>query len=97
MDEATRSGEGEFDLREYSPNYLQLNQEQIQERMMNSFSEQTSELFNEIISGKNLKSDGTLSDIEVAISQPSRDPKSMMRSLIFLHRLLKVSGPRKVW
>ncbi|MBA4454666.1 MAG: hypothetical protein H2B05_06970, partial [Nitrosopumilaceae archaeon] len=40
MDEATRSGEGEFDLREYSPNYLLLNKEQIQERMNEAFSEQ---------------------------------------------------------
>ena len=83
MDEAMRSGDGEFDLREYSPNYLELNKEQIQERMMKSFSEQTSELFNEIISGKQLQSDGTLSDIEVAISQPSRDSKSIFDDFKF--------------
>jgi len=83
MDEAMRSGDGEFDLREYSPNYLELNKEQIQERMMNSFSEQTSELFNEIISGKQLQSDGTFSDIEVAISQPSRDSKSIFDNFKF--------------
>ena len=83
MDEAMRSGDGEFDLREYSPNYLELNKEQIQERMMKSFSEQTSELFNEIISGKQLQSDGTLSGIEVAISQPSRDSKSIFDDFKF--------------
>ena len=33
MDDAIRNGEGEFDLREYSPNYLLLNKEQIQETM----------------------------------------------------------------
>ena len=72
MDEAIRSGEGEFDLRKYSPNYLELNKEQIQERMTNSFSEQTSQLFNEIISGKQLESDGTLSDNQIGLSQPSK-------------------------
>ena len=83
MDDAMRSGEGEFDLREYSPNYLELNKEQIQERMMNSFSEQTSQLFNEIISGKQLESDGTLSDTEIGISQPSRNSKSIFDDFKF--------------
>ena len=83
MDEAIRSGEGEFDLRKYSPNYLELNKEQIQERMMNSFSEQTSKIFNEIISGKQLESDDTLSDTKIGISQPSRDSKSMFDNFKF--------------
>ncbi len=83
MDEATKSGEGEFDLREYSPNYLQLNKEQIQERMMNALSEQTSQIFNEIISGKQLQPDGTLSDIEVAISQPTKDSRSIFDNFKF--------------
>ena len=65
MDEATRSGEGEFDLREYSPNYLLLNKEQIQERMVNAFSEQTSELFNGIMSGEK-----SPSNIGIGVSQP---------------------------
>jgi len=83
MDDATRSGEGEFDLREYSPNYLELNKEQIQERMMNAFSEQTSQIFNEIISGKQLQPDGTLSDIEVAVSQPVKDSRSIFDNFKF--------------
>ncbi len=83
MDEAMKSGEGEFDLRKYSPNYLELNKEQIQERMTNSFSEQTSQLFDEIISGKQLESDGILSDTEMGISQPSRDSKSIFDSFKF--------------
>ena len=83
MDEAITSGKGEFDLREYSPNYLELNKEQIQERMVNSFSEQTSKIFNEIISGKQLQPDGTLSDIEVAISQPAKDSKSIFDNFKF--------------
>jgi len=83
MKEAIESGVGEFDLRKYSPNYLQLNKEQIQERMVNSFSEQTSQLFNEIISGKQLQPDGTLSDIGVAISQPARDSKNIFDNFKF--------------
>ena len=54
MDEAIRSGEGEFDLREYSPNYLLLTKEQIQERMNDAFSKQTSQLFDGILSGEQL-------------------------------------------
>ena len=83
MDDATRSGEGEFDLRKYSPNYLELNKEQIQERMMNAFSEQTSQIFNEIISGKQLQPDGTLSDIEVVVSQPAKDSRSIFDNFKF--------------
>ena len=83
MDQAITSGEGEFDLREYSPNYLELNKEQIQERMMNAFSEQTSKIFNEIISGKQLQPDGTLSDIEVAVSQPTKDSRSIFDNFKF--------------
>jgi hypothetical protein len=70
MDNAIRNGEGEFDLREYSPNYLLLNKEQIQEKMLDAFTEQTSQMFNEIISGKQLESDIN-PNIGVTISQPS--------------------------
>ena len=83
MEEATFSGEGEFDLRKYSPNHLQLNKEQIQERMMNAFSEQTSKIFNEIISGKQLQPDGTLSDIEIAVSQPTKNSESIFDNFKF--------------
>ena len=74
LDEATRTGEGDFDLREYSPNYLRLNQEQIQERMMNAFSEQTSQIFDQIISGEKQ---------QVAISQPVRDSQNIFDNFIF--------------
>ncbi|NNL59206.1 MAG: hypothetical protein HKP31_07095 [Nitrosopumilus sp.] len=82
LDGAMRSGEGEFDLREFSPNYLQLNKEQIQERMMESFSEQTLQIFNEIIVGKQLQPDGTLSDIEI-VSQPKDDLQSIFDNFKF--------------
>ncbi|MBC8502607.1 MAG: hypothetical protein H8D35_05715 [Nitrosopumilus sp.] len=71
MDDAIRNGEGEFDLREYSPNYLLLNKEQIQEKMLDAFTEQTSQMFNEIISGEQSYSK-TVPNIGVAVSQPSR-------------------------
>ena len=77
MDEATRSGEGEFDLREYSPNYLLLNKEQIQERMVNAFSEQTSELFNGIMSGEK-----SPSNIGIGVSQP-RDSENIFDNFKF--------------
>ena len=55
MQESVRNGESVgVDLREYSPNYLILTKEQIQERMINAFSEQTSQLFDGIISGEKL-------------------------------------------
>ncbi|MCV0430911.1 hypothetical protein [Nitrosopumilus sp.] len=82
LDEAMRSGTGEFDLREFSPNYLQLNKEQIQERMMESFSEQTSQIFNEIIVGKQLQPDGTLSDIGV-VSEHKDDLQSIFDNFKF--------------
>ena len=53
--ESVRNGESVgVDLREYSPNYLILTKEQIQERMIIAFSEQTSKLFDGIISGEKL-------------------------------------------
>ncbi|MBT5200950.1 MAG: hypothetical protein HOK63_07585 [Thaumarchaeota archaeon] len=78
MDEATRSGEGEFDLREYSPNYLLLNKEQIQERMINSFSEQTSQLFDGIMSGEK-----SPSSIGIAISQPTGESENIFDNFKF--------------
>lgn len=78
MDEATRSGEGEFDLREYSPNYLLLNKEQIQERMINAFSEQTSQLFNGIMSGEKLSP-----STGIAVSQPTRNSENIFDNFKF--------------
>ena len=77
MDEAIRSGEGEFDLREYAPNYLLLNKEQIQERMINAFSEQTSQLFDGIMSGEKLPPSG------IAISQPTRESENIFDNFKF--------------
>lgn len=82
MDEATRSGEGEFDLREYSPNYLLLNKEQIQERMINAFSEQTSQLFNGIISGEKLPPN-TLPNTGISISPSTRESESIFDNFKF--------------
>ncbi len=38
MEDAIKSGDGSFDLREYSPNHLILTKEQIQEGMMNALT-----------------------------------------------------------
>ena len=54
MQDAVRSGEGGTDLRKYSPNYLLLTEEQIQERMNSAFRGQTSQLFDGIMSGEDL-------------------------------------------
>jgi hypothetical protein len=75
------NGKDESDLREYSPNYLLLNKEQIQERMINAFSEQTSQIFNDIMSGKKLQPDGTLTN--TVISQPIRDSGSIFDNFKF--------------
>ena len=82
MDEAIRSGEGEFDLREYSPNYLLLTKEQIQERMVNAFSEQTSQLFDGILSGEQLPP-GQLPDTGIAASVPTRESENIFDNFKF--------------
>ena len=82
MTEAVRNGEGEFDLRDYSPNYLLLNKEQIQERMINAFSEQTTQIFNDIMSGEK-QLDTKLPNTGVAISQPSRDSGNIFENFKF--------------
>ena len=82
MDEATRSGEGEFDLREYSPNYLLLNKEQIQERMNEAFSEQTSQLFDGILSGEQLPP-GKLPELGIGVSQPTSESESIFDNFKF--------------
>ena len=82
MDEATRSGEGEFDLREYSPNYLLLNKEQIQERMNEAFSEQTSQLFDGILSGEQLPP-GKLPDLGIGVSSPTSESESIFDNFKF--------------
>ena len=82
MDEATRSGEGEFDLREYSPNYLLLNKEQIQERMNDAFLEQTSQLFDGILSGEQLPP-GKLPELGIAVSSPTSESESIFDNFKF--------------
>jgi len=73
MDEAVRNGESVgIDLREYSPNHLILSKEQIQERMITAFSEQTSQLFDEIISGEKLPP-GALTNTGVSQSRESEN------------------------
>ena len=70
MEDAQRNGESVgVDLREYSPNYLILTKEQIQERMVNAFSEQASELFDGIVSGDKLPP-GVLPNTGGIVSQP---------------------------
>ncbi|WP_182126289.1 hypothetical protein [Nitrosopumilus sp. b2] len=80
MDDAIRSGDGEFDLRDYSPNYLILTKEQIQEKMNNAFTEQTSQLFDGIMSGEKLPNQLTES---IAIPQPSRNTGSIFDNFKF--------------
>ena len=83
MDDAQRNGEGVgIDLREYSPNYLILNQEQIQERMINAFSEQTSELFNGIMSGEKLSSE-ILASPGISVSQSGRESENIFDNFKF--------------
>jgi len=82
MDETIRNGEGEFDLREYSPNYLLLNKEQIQEKMLDTFTEQTSQLFSEIISGEQLESDN-IPNVGITVSQPLRDSENIFDNFKF--------------
>ena len=82
MGEATRSGEGEFDLREYSPNYLLLNKEQIQERMNEAFSEQTSQLFDGILSGEQLPP-GKLPELGIGVSSPTSESESIFDNFKF--------------
>ena len=83
MDDAQRNGEGVgIDLREYFPNYLILNQEQIQERMINAFSEQTSELFNGIMSGEKLSSE-ILASPGISVSQSGRESENIFDNFKF--------------
>ena len=82
MDEATRSGEGEFDLREYSPNYLLLNKEQIQERMNEALSEQTSQLFDGILSGEQLPP-GKLPELGIGVSSPTSESENIFDNFKF--------------
>ena len=82
MDDAMRSGEGEFDLREYSPNYLLLTREQIQERMNEAFSEQTSQLFDGILSGEQLPP-GKLPDLGIGVSSPTSESESIFDNFKF--------------
>ncbi|RMW37597.1 MAG: hypothetical protein EA447_05450 [Nitrosopumilus sp.] len=82
MDDATRSGEGAFDLREYSPNYLLLTREQIQERMNEAFSEQTSQLFDGILSGEQLPP-GKLPDLGIGVPSSTSESESIFDNFKF--------------
>ena len=68
--ENLRNGKTITDLREISPNYMRLDENALQEKMRNTITEQTTQIFNEIVSGKKLQPDGTLSEIEIMISKP---------------------------
>lgn len=70
MEEFEDIGEGGVDLRQYAINHLHMNKEQIQERMIESFSRQSSELFADIMSG-NTQSE-LQSEREASASVPSR-------------------------
>ena len=50
MEEFQATGEGGVDLRQYAINHLHMNKEQIQEKMIESFSKQSSETFADIMS-----------------------------------------------
>ncbi len=80
MNEAIRNGEGEFDLRKYSPNYLILSKEQIQEKMNDVFSKQTTQLFDEMISEEKLSIPSSES---ITIPQPSRDSGNIFDNFKF--------------
>jgi len=61
---------------------LILNEEQIQERMINAFSEQTSELFNGVMSGEKPSSE-ILANTGVAVSQPIGDSENIFDNFKF--------------
>ena len=78
MEEFENSGEGGVDLRQYAINHLHMNKEQIQEKMLESFSKQNSEMSADIMSGNTLQSE-LQSETEVPISHLfKRNPKTYL-------------------
>ena len=82
MTEFENSGESGVDLRQYAINHLHMNKEQIQEKMIESFSEQSSEMFADIMSGNTLQSE-LQSESGVPVSSPSRETQSIFDNFRF--------------
>lgn len=78
MEEFQATGEGGADLRQYAVNHLHMNKEQIQEKMIESFSRQSSELFADIMSGNTLQSES-----EITVSVPSGESQSIFDNFKF--------------
>ena len=78
MDEFQTSGEGGVDLRQYAINHLHMNKEQIQEKMLESLSEQNSQMFADIMSGNTFQS-----EIESSVTAPTRESQSVFDNFKF--------------
>ena len=78
MEEFPATGEDGVDLRQYAINHLHMSKEQIQEKMVESFSKQSSELFAEIMSGNTLQSES-----EITVSVPSGESQSIFDNFKF--------------
>lgn len=82
MEDFQATGEGGVDLRQYAINHLHMNKEQIQEKMIESFSKQSSEMFADIMSGNTLQSE-LQSESEVPVSVPSGESQSIFDNFKF--------------
>lgn len=80
MEEFEATGDGGVDLRQYAINHLHMNKEQIQEKMIESFSKQNSEMFADIMSGNTLQSE---LQSEITVSVPSRESQSIFDNFKF--------------
>jgi len=75
MSEAQRTGEGEFDLRVFSPNNMYLEPEEVQAKMVNDITEQTNKIFEQIISGKQPES--VLQDPQGVVTPPKTQSENI--------------------
>ena len=82
MQEFEAAGEGGVDLRQYAVNHLHMNKEQIREKMIESFSKQSSEMFADIMAGNTLQSE-LESKAGVPVSVPLRESQSIFDDFKF--------------
>ena len=82
MEQFQEDGEGGVDLRQYAINHLHMNKEQIKEKMIESLSRQSSEMFADIMSGNTLQSE-LQSETEVPVTAPSRESQGIFDNFEF--------------
>ena len=82
MEEFQATGEGGVDLRQYAINHLHMDKKQIQEKMIESFSKQSSQVFTDIMSGNTLQSELQL-EPKVSASAPLRESQSIFDNFKF--------------